>query len=150
VCVSFCHKRRVLFFTHEDCPPLQCRWTDPALWGRCEDCRYGHNGRCGLTNIPLPVPGGGCCHRNVSLVGGEQVIGPEQVQLLPAFGTGQTAAEILGSYGVSYDCDGDGRPLIDPNELVLPVVYGRGSDPIADGVSDLKWVEAGDEKADLW
>jgi hypothetical protein len=150
VCVSFCHKRRLLFFTHEDCPPLQCRWTDPALWGRCEDCRHGHNGRCGLTNAPLPVPGGGCCHWNVSLVGGEQAIGPEQVQLLPAYGVGQTVGEILGSYGISYDCDGDGRPLIDPDELVLPVVYGRGSDSVDDGDGVWAWYKADGETGGEW
>jgi hypothetical protein len=48
---------------------------------------------------------------------------------MPAFGAGQLVAEILGSYGVFYKFDGDGHSLIDPEESVMPVVYGRGSDP---------------------
>jgi hypothetical protein len=149
MCIAFCHKRRVLFFTHEDCPPLQCRWSNPALWGRCGDCRHRRDGRCGLTNAPLPVPGGGCCHWNVPLVDGKQVVGAEEVQLLPAFGVDQAAVEVLDSYGVWYELDSDGRPLVDPDELVLPLMYGRGSEPAGEDDEMLLWL-GGEETADFW
>jgi hypothetical protein len=131
MCVTFCHKRHLLFFTHEDCSLLQCRFADPDRWGSCHDCPHNQEDRCGLTNAPTPVSGGGCCHWGTPLVTAQQVIGVEQVTLLPAFGRDQTVADILDGYGVAYEAV-DGRVLVEPDEMPLPLVYGRGTDPAED------------------
>ena len=135
MCVTFCHKRHILFFTHEDCPPLQCRFTHPDQWGSCHDCTHNQAGRCALTNAPTPVDGGGCCHWGVELAAGPQTIDIKQITLLPSFVKDQPVADVLDSYGVDYELV-DSRVIVDPDEMPLPLVYGRGTDPAEDDMFD--------------
>lgn len=150
MCVAFCHKRHILFFTHDDCPPLQCRWTDPTLHGSCDDCDHNRNGRCALTNVPLPIPEGGCCHWNTPLATGPQTISLAQMRLLPPFAANQPASDVLASYGIPATPTPNG-PLIDPDNLILPLVYGRGTDITDFEEDDLDGLtDPGNETAVFW
>jgi len=123
MCISFCHRREVLFLNHEDCPP-SC----PHAWeehGRCRDCRHRMGDLCGLTRMPLP-DAGGCCHFNVEVVTEPQRITRADVFQVPRW-MGETVVEVLEEFGVPHRKDARGV-LVDPARCVVPGIYGLGGE----------------------
>ncbi len=138
MCVSFCHRREVLYWNHEncdgDCPIVSERH------GRCEACRHRRQALCGLTNTPLPA-GGGCCHFDVAIVSGEQEVTREMVEPL-GIDKSELEAFVLARFDVEYTVGSRGEVLVDPDLLPLPVEYGRGTDHQEDEVMDWSvWFE---------
>lgn len=128
ICVSFCHRRRILYFIHQDCSLVACRYADPVAHGKCESCCHKRGDLCYLTNARLPNSGG-CCHYIVELVRGEQVIGLEQVRLLEP-SPGQSVAGVLDDYYIDTYVQFNGKVLLDPDGLPLPETYGLGTDKL--------------------
>lgn len=126
MCVSFCHRRKILYFIHQDCSLVECRYADPATHGECNSCCHKWGDLCSLTNSPLPNSGR-CCHYNVKFVKGEFEIGLDQVQLLEP-SPGQSIADVLEDYYLDgYISSPNGTILLNPDKLLLPDTYGLGS-----------------------
>ena len=139
MCVTYCHRRGVLYWNHEDCTSLTCHLAE-GPHGRCEDCRHRQEALCRLTNGPLP-DSGGCCHCNVDLVQGRQVVTPAMLEL-PGVGEEENMVDVLNSLEAPYRVDETGRVVVDPDELGLPFTYGRGTesqDDLPEPVPPLPW-----------
>lgn len=140
MCVTFCHRRRVLYWNHESCSFDFCSLTVEEP-GRCQSCRYRQGGDfCGLTRAALPAPAGrgGCCHWNVELVTGPQ---PVTLEMLAPLDAGPEPAEtLLSGLDAPYEVDPDGRIWIDPDRLDLPEVYGLGTEALAPEWMDWMYV----------
>lgn len=127
MCVSWCHKLNLLYWNHEDCSPALCDLAG-RIEGLCQDCRHRAGTLCGLTRAPLPDQGG-CCHHNVTLARGAQPVAQADLILLwpdPA----ESVTAILDRLEAPYTVAGDGRVLVDPDELGLPERYGTGTEPV--------------------
>jgi len=124
MCVTFCHRNLILFFNHEDCPPQLCP-VGATVPGTCDDCYHRQGDLCGLTRAPLP-DGGGCCHRNVTLVTDRQVVTPVMCALLGR-GANETVVDLLAGLDAPCHVDDVGRAWVDPDALGLPDIYGRGT-----------------------
>lgn len=124
MCLTWCHKRNLLFWNHESCPVSLCGFAGQP-GGDCAGCRHRRDdGRCALTHQPLPD--GGCCHRNITLTPGPQPVTAEMLDLLwPAAGEPVTA--VLDRLAAPYTVD-NGAVWVDPDDLGLPAVYGVGTD----------------------
>lgn len=141
MCVTYCHRRKILYWDHEDCHPAECGFVQ-GPHGACADCRHQQGNICGLTNTPLPQSGG-CCHYNVAVIQGDQRVTPAMVQLL-GLDAEETMAEALEGRNVRYHLDAQISSiiLIDPDELPVPTTYGRGTDHQIDEALDWSgWFE---------
>jgi hypothetical protein len=134
MCVTFCHRRGVLYWNHASCAVETCDLAR-GPHGRCETCRHCQADICRATNAPLPD--GGCCHWNVALVQGRVEITPAMLELLGS-GSGETMDQVLERWEVPHHQLG---PLvqvwIDPDELGIPAVYGMGTETV--GVEAWPW-----------
>lgn len=126
MCVTFCHRRNVLFWNHENCSSSVCEFAK-GPHGRCASCVHNQGQNCALTNAPLP-DNAGCCHWNISLAVGRQIVTLAMVEPL-----GLNNADSLEADLIRLD-----TPLhrltegiaVDPDELGLPTnVYGQGTEP---------------------
>jgi hypothetical protein len=131
VCISMCHRLQILYWNHEDCG-VHCDLAH-GPHGRCETC--GHRapaGMCRLTHAPLPEAGG-CCHHDVALLQGWQVV--TRVMLEPlGIGAGETVGDVLARWDVPHE-RGDqpgGAALVDPDQLALPATYGVGTETVGE------------------
>jgi hypothetical protein len=130
MCVAYCHRRRLLFWDHEDCPPADCEFAG-GPHGPCDSCLYQENDICLLTHAPLPAQRG-CCHCNVVLVQGARRVTQEMLSLLN-LDANERLAEALEERNVRYHLDEvSGLVLIDPDSLPAPLTYGLGTDHLAD------------------
>lgn len=148
MCVTFCHRRGVLYWNHETCSFEFCPLVIEEP-GRCISCRYRQpeGDICTLTRALLPETGG-CCHWNVDLMTDLQPVTPEM--LAPLGITGPEPAEaILDSLAAPYEVDTAGQTWVDPNRLGVPETYGLGMEDLAPEVLDWSaWEETwqqGDE-----
>jgi len=125
MCVSLCHRRKLLYFNHEDCHPAQCAFTQPT--GSCADCRHRQGALCGLTRAALPTDGG-CCHFNVTLIADEVLLVTRTTLALLGVRERERIETALEAYDVYYEVTGDGVsvPIVD---LAIPDIYGRGTEP---------------------
>ncbi len=126
MCTVFCHKREILYFSHEDCSLITCQFADPDEHGRCDDCQWQRNGRCGLTNIPLTDVDDGCCHWNVGTDPAPRIVTLDMVTTL-TWNRKRPLAEILDEQDVEFEAGPEGI-VINPDDLALPYVYGIGTD----------------------
>lgn len=124
MCVTFCHRRRVLYFNHRDCAPRDCLYAG-QVEGWCETCRWRQGELCGLTRQVLPATGG-CCHWNVEVTQESQVVTPDLLVLLDVQ-PGEDLAAALAWWDVPYR-EQAGQVLVDPEELALPETYGLGTE----------------------
>jgi hypothetical protein len=92
---------------------------------------------CRLTHAPLPEAGG-CCHHNVALIRGWQVVTRAMLEPL-GIGAGETEADVLIRWGVSAHLSWDqvdrrGQvALIDPDQLAAPeTAYGVGTETVGE------------------
>ncbi len=140
MCVTFCHRRWVLYWNHEPCSFEFCPFAVEKP-RRCQSCRYRQaSNLCGLTRAALPVPEGkgGCCHWNIELVTGPQSVTADM--LAPLGGPGLEPVEtILAFLAAPYEVDEAGQVWIDPDRLGLPEVYGRGTEELPPELMD--WTE---------
>ena len=134
MCITFCHRRRLLYQNHEDCELFFCPFaTGP--YPSCQSCCHRRDGRCALTNAELPAQGG-CCHHNVEPAEGPQSVGREMVEPL-GLAVEDTELYVLRREAVIYDLRHDGTVTVNPDELGLPYTYGLGTDHMP--VADLDW-----------
>ncbi len=135
MCVTFCHRRCILYWNHVSCEVEACDLAR-GPHGRCETCRHCQAGICRATNAPLP-DAGGCCHWNVTLVQGRVEITLAMLELLGS-GPEETMDQVLERWEVPHRQLG---PLvqvwIDPDELGIPAVYGMGTEMV--GVEAWPW-----------
>jgi hypothetical protein len=177
--VTYCHRRCLLYWNHQDCAEEICPVASEAH-GSCQTCRHQRGDEtCALTNAPLPQAGG-CCHWNVTLTEGLVQVTPGMVAPLAGFfeATKAVLADFphrisdaewvipaeyshdLEALGITYRSAADGlyvdperlmlvveEPVadildrldapyqargewvwVDPDDLALPLVYGRGYD----------------------
>jgi len=127
MCVSLCHRRKLLFFNHEDCRPVQCAFTEPA--GNCGDCRHRQGNVCGLTRATLPASGG-CCHFNVNPITDDTLTATTNTIALLGLRTGERIETALDAYDVYYEVSDDtGEVLVPIDDLAIPDIYGQGTEP---------------------
>lgn len=167
MCVTFCHRRRLLYWNHDPCTTDMCPVAGEAP-RPCQTCRHRRDDdTCALTNASLPEAGG-CCHWNVTLTGGLIPVTPGMVALLAGFF--ETAKEVLAdlphrmvgdewvipadhapaleALGITYRTGAEGLHL-DAEQLVLMVeepvadILNRLDAPYSTG-SDLVWVDPDD------
>jgi len=137
MCVAYCHRRGVLYWTHVDCSFEICPFVAEEP-NRCASCRHREpaGDLCGLTRAPLPAVGG-CCHWNV-----EPLSGPQWVtwEMLEPLGVGQeSTADLLDDLDAPYGQDEFGQIWIDPDCLGLPEIYGLGTETLEPDALD--WSE---------
>lgn len=129
MCMTWCHRRQILYWNHEDCHPVDCPQVNEKH-GRCDDCRHrleeAERVWCGLTRTALPAQGG-CCHWNVEIGQGPQEVTRETLVLFEPSPL-EPEVFVLVRQEVSYQSDGSGRVYVDPDELGLPYTYGLGTD----------------------
>lgn len=168
MCVAFCFRRSVFFWTHDDCVKEICPVAG-EVHPPCRTCRYqGEDGTCALTRASLPESG--CCHWNVLPVDGPLRVTPAMVAPLSGFFDAvkhiladlpheaidrqwRLAPEyhqMLTELGISYQIVSEGL-LVDPTQVVLVI-----DEPIADVLDRLDapyrvdpqtnelWVDPGD------
>lgn len=139
MCVTYCHRRRVLFWNHVDCADDICSLVGREH-GHCGECRNARDGGtsasaegiCGLTNAPIPDDGRGCCHFNVDWVDGLQVVTPEMLAPLGFDIKKESIIEVLDELDAPYHVGDDGTIRVEPEELELPQVYGVGTEPVVE------------------
>jgi hypothetical protein len=136
MCVTYCHRRQVLYWNHEDCSSQTCPLVN-GPHGRCDDCRHRRGDICRLTNAPLPESGG-CCHGNVALAQGLRVVTRTMLEPL-GVGAEEMVAEVLERWGAPYEVNGRGQVVVDPDELGIPTVYGLGAEAV--GEEAFPWPE---------
>lgn len=126
MCLSYCHRRNVLWWNHASCRAADCAWAAgnfPEHW-RCVSCPHRQGEQCGLTGMALPVRGG-CCHFGVTRVHGQVVVPGRALNYVWRDGL---AAE-LGWAGVNYEMDAaEGTVQLDVDELAAPFIYGEGTE----------------------
>ena len=132
MCVTYCHRRRVLYWNHEDC---DCDLAQ-GPHGRCETCRHCQAGICRATNAPLPEAGG-CCHWGVELTRDWQVVTLAMLELLGVAPT-ETELGVLVRWDAPYHLQ-NSRMWVAPGELGLPDVYGAGTETTGVGEEGWPW-----------
>lgn len=154
MCVSFCPRRRVLFWNHEDCEPRECAFA-VGPHGSCATCRHHRDsvcaptevGRqtpvcpqpsvCALTNAPLPEVGG-CCQHDIKAVEGLQEICWDMLAPL-RIGPDETVEQFLKCYEVPYVHGSCSEVLVDPDDLGLPQTFGLGTEHLDD--EEFDWTD---------
>jgi hypothetical protein len=127
--VSWCHRRGVLYWDHDDCRRHGCDLGDGPHAGTCRDCRHRQGSICGLTRCALPKDGAGCCHYDV-----EPACGPQAVTAaaLAALSTAQLDAAGISRLLDELDCTPhtvvDGVVYVHPGQLDVPEIYGAGTE----------------------
>jgi hypothetical protein len=139
MCVTYCHRKRVLYWNHEDCADWGCELAE-GPHESCETCRHWRGRVCWLTNAPLP-DSGGCCHHDVGAAQGLQVVTREMLEPL-GIGPGETLADVLARWDAPYEqLDRRGEAVVvDPDMLGIPVVYGAGTE--SEGEEIFPWPES--------
>jgi hypothetical protein len=129
VCLTWCHRRGVLYWNHDDCRRHGCE-LGGGPHGSCRDCRHCQGEICGLTRCALPGDGTGCCHHDVEPASGPQAVTAAVLAPLGA------AAEQLDAAGISRLLDeldyaphtvASGVVYVDPDQLGVPDAYGVGA-----------------------
>lgn len=134
MCVGFCHRRQELYFLHEDCSLIHCRWANATT--PCSTCRHQYGSICKLTNTPLPSQGG-CCHHNLDIYQGEREISLESTTML-RMAMPTTIADTLDWFQVPYKPSSHhpDAVMVDIDHLPLPETYGLGTDRYYDNTID--------------
>lgn len=141
MCVTFCHRRGVLYWNHDDCSFEFCPVVSEAH-GHCLSCQYRQPAGdiCALTRAPLPETGG-CCHWNVELVSGLQPVTPQMLAPLNVTGP-ETVSDLLTSLAAPHEVAAGDQVWIDPNRLGVPEIYGLGLEELPPEVLDWSvWAE---------
>lgn len=138
MCVTYCHRRGVVYWNHDDCSYLVCPLVAESH-GRCASCRHRQEDACALTHAPLPAEGG-CCHWNVEPAQSQTMV---TLDMLAPLGVeaNETVAEVLDSLSTPYHVDAQGQPWIDPGRLGLPFSYGLGTESEPETGADWDWSE---------
>jgi len=120
--VTYCHRRHLVYWNHEDCAEDICPVAGEAH-GSCQSCRHRRGDEsCALTNAPLPQAGG-CCHWNVTRT-------EELVQVTPGM-----VAPLAGFFEATKMVLADFPHRISDNEWVIPVEYSHDLEALgADGL----------------
>ena len=127
MCLTYCHRRRVIYWNHSDCDRFTCKLAGKPT-PPCKTCRHHRtDGRCGLTRSPLPAGGGGCCHHNVEPLTGLQPVSRETLAPL-AIRPDETVAAVLQREGIDYRQAAPRLYLVDPLSLSSPYTFGVGTD----------------------
>lgn len=145
MCISFCHRKRILYLNHSDCSPIWCEFAGHSDYGLCETCHHRDGQMCTLTHRPLPAERS-CCHHNVAACREPIALTDERIAVLRLFD--QPVRELLDEYGVPYRVD-DQTITVHPDDFVLPRTYGKGTDhgaapPSADDEADSSPAPAAD------
>jgi hypothetical protein len=148
MCLSYCHRRKVLYKNHGDCSFVDCPFVgdEMQIYTGCNSCCHQQDHICALTGSPLPAEQR-CCHWNVIPVQGEQVVTLETLKPLGIMGN-ETVVEMLDWLDAPYRVDGQGRVLVDLSRLGLPATYGLGTEILVDEEAmdwsewNLIWLEA--------
>ena len=143
MCISYCHKTKILFDNHADCETDVCPFANPIHNGPCQTCQNRQGQVCSLTNTPLP-DGGGCCHWNVAFVENIVVVIPAMVAPLPMVGFFDRVKNVLpadvprqrhssgkwfipsdflstlNDLGIKYQRINEGL-IVDPEQLILAI-----------------------------
>ncbi len=130
MCVTWCHRRAVLYWNHVDCDGHICPLAGESHLP-CAACRHQSEPHCGLTRAPLPADGAGCCHHNVDLAEGWQEVDREMLAPL-GIRVDETEEYVLKREGVLYQRRPRGGIQVDVDTLGLPYIYGRGTDHLPD------------------
>ncbi len=136
MCVSFCHRKTVLFWNHESCDARDCP-VAAGPHGDCATCRHSRGGMCDLTRAPQPADGG-CCHHNVAVVAGRVEVSWDMLAPL-LIRPEELVEQFLRDYDVPFYRGPQARVLVDPADLNLPRTYGIGTE--AAGEEDMDWSE---------
>ena len=123
MCVAWCHRRRTLYWDDENCPPWYCKFS-LQYHGRCHDCGHFDGRMCKLTRS-VRSPEAGCCHFNVCLTTGKQIVTPQMLRMLGAHPS-EDAQDVLQRLDTEFYVDG-GIVSVDPDELDVPPIYGIGT-----------------------
>lgn len=125
MCVTWCHKTRVLFWNHDPCSFEFCPLV-AEQHGYCASCRHRRGETCALTGAPLPCEQG-CCHWNVEPTSGPQEI---TLRMLAPLGVEphETVVNVLDSLSTPYQVDPQGNVWVEPARLGLPFTYGLGTE----------------------
>ena len=124
MCLTWCHQKQLLYWSHEDCWPQLCTLagqTHPS----CQSCRWVAADLCGLTRAPLP--GTGCCHWNVNLTQTAQKLTTEALAML-GLGYQEDVVDVLEAFDLPFRQDEAEQIWLNPDDLNLPQIYGQGSD----------------------
>lgn len=125
MCLTFCHKREILYDSDTDdvCGMCQHNFPDGK---RCESCTHQQRGAatCALTAAPLPMRRW-CCHHSLwrrYLPGeGERVFGTHH---LKGYLRLRPLETVLTEYGVEYEPTGGDLCRVQMASLSVPLVYG--------------------------
>jgi hypothetical protein len=131
--VTYCARLGQLYWNHEDCSFEFCPFVAEE-YGQCHSCWHRQEGRCALTQAPLPAEGG-CCHWNVKPVQVRQIVTLEMLTPLGVEPT-ETVTDVLNSLGAPYEVDSQGYLWLEPNRLSLPYTYGLGTETMPEELLD--------------
>ncbi len=123
MCVTWCHRKKWLYWNHEHCSPFDCDVVRETH-GNCETCRHHRETVCVLTNAPLPESGG-CCHWNVTRQEGLHAVSRDM--LGPLHVNDRNIGDALDRLDAPAQLI-DGQWYVDPDDLGLPLVYGEGTE----------------------
>lgn len=128
MCISYCHKRNLLYLNHYDCDHYNCDFAADDKLTSCDDCTHAEGNTCRLTMNPLPL-NRCCCHGNVPIPSNDEtdLITLDKVRLIASpFDT--SIADVLDDYDVPFRINDNGDIEIAINELALPKHYGYGAE----------------------
>lgn len=130
-----------MYWNHDPCSFETCPFVAEEFKG-CYSCRHRQPAGdiCSLTRSRLPTTKGrgGCCHWNVELVTGLQMVTPETLAPLGIVGS-EPVEELLVSLDAPYELDTAGQLWVDPDRLSVPEFYGLGTEELAPETLD--WSE---------
>ncbi len=137
MCVTFCHRRKSLYWNHDPC---LCPFAAEDHQS-CQTCLHRRGQICALTGATTPQSGG-CCHWGVRLVDGMVQVTPAMAAPLVGFfdavknvipqdipyqaanGSWRISVEYapkLNELGIPFQADEQGWALVDPEGLILAI-----------------------------
>jgi hypothetical protein len=93
MCITICHRRRILYDTHSACDADICPLVG-QVFGFCRTCRHRRGQVCTLTHSSLPDEGY-CCHYNIPFIETEVAVTPAMLAPLPMVGFFDQAGNVL-------------------------------------------------------
>jgi hypothetical protein len=138
MCVTFCHRKRILFWNHDSC---LCSVADEEDYESCQTCLHRRGKICALTNEAI-LKSGGCCHCGVQMVAGVVQVTPAMAAPLVGFFDAvknvmpkdipyqtvnrdwQVSAEYtpkLDELGIPFQVNGQSGVVVNPECLILAI-----------------------------